>query len=452
MVWNNLGWVREKLGDLDEAIRFYEEALRLDGTHALARRNLALLLVRRGAEVAARPLLSREMNSGPGGVKWCTNAVTQALAAHELGVAGALARTVAELRWGWFPPRSGPGEAALDGLRPELRLTASKLRHDIGQMEYLEERDLLAFDAAPYRQAYEVIAGRLESGGIRGQLPLAGSDAEAIGAVYNRLLYLRDTPRASRALSTRWSGADVGAGYGGQGSAIVVVDDFLSEEALAGVRAFCLESTVWSANRYAHGRLGAFFHDGFNCPLLLQIAEELRAAMPEIVRPEYPLRQLWGFKNTELLPAGATLHADFAAVNVNFWITPESANQDEGSGGMEIYNVVAPLWWDFMAYNGRGDMIRTLLRDRNARSMRVPYRANRAIIFNSDLFHATEAVRFAPDYASHRINVTLLFGDRERDAHFAQPANAMAVAPGSDGGGPRQSQAFRRTGSFGGRR
>ena len=49
----------------------------------------------------------------------------------------------------------------------------------------------------------------------------------------------------------------------------------LSSEALESLRLFCLESTVWTGNRYAHGRLGAFFQDGFNCPLLLQIAEEL---------------------------------------------------------------------------------------------------------------------------------------------------------------------------------
>jgi hypothetical protein len=64
---------------------------------------------------------------------------------------------------------------------------------------------------------------------------------------------------------------------------------------------------------------------GFNCPLLLQIAEELSEALPRVIGDRYPLRQLWGFKNAPHLPADSTNHADFAAVNVNFWITARIA-------------------------------------------------------------------------------------------------------------------------------
>jgi hypothetical protein len=435
MAWNNLAWVREKLGDSAEAISCYQEALRIDESHAHARRNLACLFLRQGAALKARALLQRELSSGAAGYEWCSRAVTDALVNQDFQLAGAIARVIAELRWGsrWFPRTLPPGEEPPDVPRPDRFLTVAKLRHDIRQLEYLEARGLLGFDSSPYRRAYSSIAERLEASGIRNQVPLSPADEDAIGEIYNRLLYIRETPRVGQALSSNWSGLDVGRRYGAAGAALVVIDDFLSAEALEELRAFCLESTVWSANRYAHGRLGAFFHDGFNCPLLLQIAEELRAAMPDVIRPEYPLRQLWAFKNSEVLPSGATLHADFAAVNVNFWITPESANQDVHSGGMDIYDVSAPLWWDFMSYNGRSDLMQLLLRDRDAHAVPVSYRANRAIIFNSDLFHATQAVNFTDGYADHRINVTLLFGDRERDTHFAQPAHAIATIPGDAG-------------------
>ena len=46
-------------------------------------------------------------------------------------------------------------------------------------------------------------------------------------------------------------------------------------------------------------------------------------------------------------------------------------------------------------------------------SLVVPYRENRAAIFQSRLFHASDAPRFAPGYANHRINVTLLYGRAE---------------------------------------
>ena len=47
--------------------------------------------------------------------------------------------------------------------------------------------------------------------------------------------------------------------------------------------------------------------------------------------------------------------------------------------------------------------------------MRVPYRANRAVIFDSDLFHETDTIRFKDGYLNRRINVTMLYGRRERD-------------------------------------
>jgi hypothetical protein len=179
---------------------------------------------------------------------------------------------------------------------------------------------------------------------------------------------------------------------------------------------------VWSANRYVHGRLGAFFRDGFNCPLLLQVAEELRRALPRVIGDRYPLRQLWGFKNGTYLPGDSTVHADFAAVNVNFWLTPDAANLDETTGGLVVYDVDAPLSWDFNTYNGQGDVIAPFLDRQCSRSITIPYRQNRAIIFNSDLFHGTAELRFRPGYENRRINVTMLYGDREHDVHHPRLA------------------------------
>ena len=53
-------------------------------------------------------------------------------------------------------------------------------------------------------------------------------------------------------------------------------------------------------------------------------------------------------------------------------------------------------------------------------SLVVPYRENRAAIFQSRLFHASDAPRFASGYANHRINVTLLYG--RAGLRFQQPA------------------------------
>ena len=45
--------------------------------------------------------------------------------------------------------------------------------------------------------------------------------------------------------------------------------------------------------------------------------------------------------------------------------------------------------------------------------VRVPHKQNRCVIFNSNLFHRTDTLRFKPGYTTRRINLTLLFGERQ---------------------------------------
>jgi hypothetical protein len=104
---------------------------------------------------------------------------------------------------------------------------------------------------------------------------------------------------------------------------IVVIDDFLTQEALDALRRLCWGSTFWRQS-FDGGYLGASPEHGFATPLLAQIGEELGSIYPDIFQ-DLPLLQLWAFKYDSRLK-GVALHADFAAVNVNFWITPAEAN------------------------------------------------------------------------------------------------------------------------------
>ncbi len=194
---------------------------------------------------------------------------------------------------------------------------------------------------------------------------------------------------------------------------ILVLDDFLTREALAELQLFCLGSTIWRKS-YDNGYLGAMPEHGFACPLIGQIAEELRAAYPEIFGT-HPLIYFWAFKYGQRHP-GIKLHADMAAINVNFWITPDDANLDPERGGMVIWDAAAPADWDFDKYNGDIASNRKFLERARARPTTIPYRANRAVIFDSDLFHETDKINFKDGYANRRINVTLLFGWRENHA------------------------------------
>jgi hypothetical protein len=217
---------------------------------------------------------------------------------------------------------------------------------------------------------------------------------------------------AGRAVNPDTSQGEIAQRWQASSPQIAVIDNLLSEEALDQLRQYCWRSTMWHKS-YPNGYLGAMPEHGFACPLVAQIADELRSTYPAIVG-SHPLLQWWAFKYDSRL-RGINIHADFAAVNVNFWITPDEANLDPEGGGLVIWDKPAPLDWSFQQYNNpnAGQNIRDFLARSGARSIAVPHRANRAVIFDSDLFHETDQIAFKEGYLNRRINITMLYGLRE---------------------------------------
>ena len=209
-------------------------------------------------------------------------------------------------------------------------------------------------------------------------------------------------PHNEKAVTRAWKDSD---------PRIVVIDDLLTPRALEALRRYCRGSDFWHA-AYSQGYLGAFPESGFAAPLLAQVAEELSATFPEIFAG-HPLRYHWGFKYDSRLD-GIGIHADEAAVNVNFWITPDEANRDPEGGGLVIWDKAAPLEWDFAKFNADESAAYAFLDQQSAGSVRIPYRANRAVIFDSNLFHKTDRISFAEGYENRRINITMLYGRRKR--------------------------------------
>ena len=46
-------------------------------------------------------------------------------------------------------------------------------------------------------------------------------------------------------------------------------------------------------------------------------------------------------------------------------------------------------------------------------SIHIPYKQNRMVLFKSNLWHSTATMHFKRGYLKRRINLTLLFGQRE---------------------------------------
>jgi tetratricopeptide (TPR) repeat protein len=205
----------------------------------------------------------------------------------------------------------------------------------------------------------------------------------------------------------RFAPSGLRAREGGVGGA-VWFDDLLTPAALTRLKKFLLESTVWHDFSHIGGFVASYLEDGLASPLLLQIADELRNAFPEILGP-HPLSQAWAFKSLDA-NAAIEAHADDGAISVNFWVTPDAANLRPGSGGLAVCRVPPPADWSLTSYHADKDRIAAFLEQNAGDMLIVPYRENRAVMFESRLFHWSDAPHFSPGYENRRINVTLLFG------------------------------------------
>jgi tetratricopeptide (TPR) repeat protein len=399
--YNNLGVALKEQGRIEEAVRTYEQALQHDPQHLEAQNNLGVALRDQGKLEEAIETFSRILASKPDYAKAHYDRAFAYLWQGNLDCAVKDFRASAELKHNHGAP--------------VLVTTVSKarIRHDAEQIRYLMDRGVLGREYTGYCEALERLRERAAQLADRSWLmSVTADEARAIAPSFNRILYYADCPQVlGGAVNPALDVAALEARYTERKPEILVVDGLLTEEALSSLRRFCLESTIWKRD-YPNGYTGTFLGDGFACPLLLQIAEELRARFPAIFK-RHRLMQAWSFKQDNTGTALA-MHADAAAVNVNFWITSDEANLDPDSGGLVVWDREAPLEWNFKEYNNARNEPRVLqwLRRQGAHAITIPYRSNRAVIFNSDLFHKSDRFRFRDTYEDRRLNVTLLYGRR----------------------------------------
>ncbi|NKB57604.1 MAG: tetratricopeptide repeat protein [Alphaproteobacteria bacterium] len=394
----------KRLGHLEEAIKCYKRALEITPDDAPTLYNLgnAFKDARRFAEAVDAYRLA--LSAQPGFVDVYKN----------LGVSltelGRTEEAFAVLRTGAINI-FGPDNLSDEALRHPLSTSNAKLLHDAEQIDYLIAHTKIPKNDAEHAQTYRQLietgpASRLPTESF--QMP--AQQQKASFRAYNRLVYLNEAPRCDGgAVNPKLDTDAIEKAYQAGNPEIVYFDDFLTQEALQRLREFCLESTIWYT-RYDNGYLGAMLGNGFASPLLAQIVDEMPQALPGIFG-NHKLKQAWAFKYDSRL-SGINMHADFAAVNVNFWITPDDALEDDEAGGLIVWDKEAPLDWNFEKYNSDQEAMRRFLDETDAKPVRIPYRQNRTIIFNSDLFHETDRIAFRPGYENRRINVTLLYGDR----------------------------------------
>jgi tetratricopeptide (TPR) repeat protein len=431
---SNRGAVLKKLARLDQALTAYDQALALrpDYVDALSNRGVVLRELKRLDEALAS--YDRALAIAPRDAEVLTNRgallrelgrADEALASHERAlVLEPESATAARNRFKALQSGLGDTDAILAAARvsahhrvrekypadPErhpLLISRYRLKHDLEQTAYLIANGHEFDGVRAAHAALAQLAGALPRDGD-GPVTLSSEDA-ALLAPFNQALYAPEPPALRHCLHPNTDWAAIEAEYFSRQPELVVFDNFLSEPCLRALREFCLASTIWKTD-YVHGYVGAFSSEGFISALHLNIAHELRQKMPRIFGG-LGLEYLWAFKYDSQLGRGINIHADPAKVNLNFWITPDDAVLDPNSGGMKVYDVPSPSDWPFLKYNhnDQAPAIYEFLTRHGAQCRTVPYRCNRAVLFNSALFHETDEIHFKEGYENRRINMTYLF-------------------------------------------
>jgi len=397
-ITHNLGVIVASRGEPDCAISYFDRAIAAEPRYTSAHFNRAVAQQVLGRSRQAIDGFSRASALEPGhyeahralGFLW--------LAEGERGRAlDHFARTY-ELRRG-----EDRSEIAIRSLNWATR---GKLLHDCEQFRYL---------AAHHRdgQRFQTLAGAYAAVAEdfpEGPAALSAVQMEPLGDDYNTAIHVLAAPElAGPAIGPRTDAAAIVRAFEQAGA--VYFDDLLTPQALLRLKRYLLESTIWHDFSHIDGFVASYLEDGLACPLLLQIADEVRHALPELLGKR-PLSQAWAFKG---LRSGAVVdaHADDAAISINFWLTRSEANLEPGRGGLTVCHVPPPATWQIKDYHADRARIAHFMDSHAHDAHVVPYRENRAVLFRSRLFHRSDAPHFASGYENHRINLTMLFGRHE---------------------------------------
>ena len=392
----NLGNALRAAGRLDESAASLREAVRLDPDLAEAQHNLGVVLFTQGHLVEAETALRVALRLKPDSQLTFRQLALVLIAAGRLDEAARfLIEPVRTLRC-----VGAAGDAAT--FRQTNRV---KLQHDVDQLACLMGQRLVPPQLADVIAEQRSLLSQIRDDGA---FEIAASAWPRLGTHYNRLIHLRETPaQTGGALSSAWDGAAVERDYRAHAPGFTWFDGLLTPAARQELWRFCVESTIWFQITFKN-EVSATLFNGFCCPLLLQIAQELRQRLPGLLGAQ-PLSLAWAYKYCGPF-SGLGPHADDGAVAVNFWLTPDEANEDPERGGLVIWNRLVPEHYLRRDRAAQAQMIQSLIAEPGASAVTVPYRCNRAAIFNGMIAHSTDQFRFKDGYENRRINITLLYG------------------------------------------
>jgi tetratricopeptide (TPR) repeat protein len=418
-----------KAGHLERAEAAYRSALALSPGHAAVTHNLGVIAAMQGEHCAAVDHFDRAIAAEP---QYATAHYNRGSALQTLGRTREAIQSFARVctiepghydahrALGFLWLAEGERGRALDHFARTYELRRGEDRSGIATKSLTwAARDKLLHDAEQFRflakrrregQRFEALARSYEAAAEdvpEHAAPLSDDQLEALGEDYNTAINVCGAPElAGPAVGDRPDRDALTRRF--QETRAVWFDNLLTPLALAGLKRYLLESTIWHDFSHIGGFVASYLEDGLACPLLLQIVDEIRGTFPELLG-RHVLTQAWAFKGLEA-HAAIDAHADDAAISINFWATPDQANSNPDRGGLIVCGVPPPPSWQVMDYNADMQAIAEVLERHASDNLIVPYCENRAVLFESRLFHRSDSPEFATGYENHRVNLTLLFG------------------------------------------
>lgn len=186
----------------------------------------------------------------------------------------------------------------------------------------------------------------------------------------------------------------------------VVVDRFFTEESFQQLRTTTLQHWGWRHKNWFSRHLHTVLWD---VPELRCVASTLKNACPQIFQG-LELTSCWALLYTE--NSRGNLHADFATITATIWMTPEKYNRNPESGGLRLFKRRRSPKAMMHEFLSPPHVQETLREDELETLVRIPYRENRAVIFDADLFHITDELDFSAEGPeSHRLNISIAYDD-----------------------------------------
>lgn len=178
----------------------------------------------------------------------------------------------------------------------------------------------------------------------------------------------------------------------------VVLDDVMTSDALTALRNELAGHDGWED----HG--SALRWNRPDGPVAQRLGVELTRALPALLDG---LRITSHWVIAAARGAGIPMHADNATASINIWLTDDAVlPQQTGINGLEFYDVLRPEVMSYADFSSHEFCERYVAGRGGAVAMRVPYRCNRAVLFDGRVMHRSEPVEAEPPLQRRRMNLT----------------------------------------------